>query len=155
MKVFSLALLLVFCFVTVGCAQSRKPDLLLIPDGYVGWIQVSYGIKGAPALPNWKGFRFHKFGSDGEIRTSSATTTGWAKDKVFTSTKKGWKELAATAPEGKGMIWGKSTGIGEIVSVDAKGKRTKIRTPETFTAFIGTWKQFRGTKEKRPRRLRL
>ena len=149
-EIFSLSLLLVFCFVTVGYAQTRQPDLMLIPDGYVGWIQVNYGVKGTPPLPNWRGFRFHKFGRDGEIRTSSPLTYGWAKDKIFYSTANGWKELATTALEGKGMIWGSGTGDGEIVSRDNKGKKTITRTPKTFTAFIGTWKQFHDTKTKRP-----
>ena len=150
MKVLSLSLLLICCFAAAGFAQNRQPNLMIIPDGYVGWIQVSYGVKGASALPNWKGFRLYKFGRDAKIRTSSLINHGWAKDKYFYSTKKGWKQLSRTAHGGNGMIWAQSTGNSEIGAVDAKGKKIKVRTPETFTAFIGTWRQFRDTKMKRP-----
>lgn len=150
MKVISLLAALVLCAGTTACAQRRPPALMIIPDSYVGWIQVEYGVKKAPALPNWKGFRLHKFGRNGKIRTSSAATYGRAKDKIFYSTAQGWKELPDSAPEGNGLIWGEATGHGDVVISHARGKQTKIWAPDTFTAFVGTWEQFRDTKAKRP-----
>lgn len=130
MKIFALSLLLICRIATAGVAQNRRPDLIIIPDGYVGWIQVNYGVKGAPALPNWKGSRLHKFGRDAEIRTSSPTTDGWAKDKYFYSTQKGWKQLLQTTNGGNGMVWGKPQAVAKSLMLMPRARKSKFTRPK-------------------------
>jgi len=160
MKTKLLLFLLLPCFSLAGCAQKwepspkRQPDLYLVPNGYVGWLHVEYGVKGAPSLPVRWGYRVYKFSRSGKIRTSSPLLFGWAKDKIYYTTPKGWKELKVTLNEGAGMVWGETlSGSANpvVTKFDAKGNRTEIPVPATSDKFIGTWKQFYHRKTEAPR----
>ena len=136
-------MLFAFFSVFAGRAQKwepspkRQPNLFLIPNGYVGWLHVEYGIKGAPALPTQKGFRVYKFPRKGTIRTSSPLLFGWAKDKTYYTTPKGWKELMASEDEGKGMIWGSFISNGDMTVSDSKGHVQKYQSLPQKTFLSG------------------
>ncbi len=157
MKPELLLFLLLPWFSSAGCTQQgepslkRQPNLFLIPNGYIGWLHVEYEVKGAPALPVWKGFRLYKFSRKGIIRTSSPLLFGWAKDKMYFTTPKSWKEVSETVNQGKGMIWGRNLGMGGVTVGNGKGNMRKIPTPPTEDVFIGTWKQFYHRKTEPPR----
>jgi hypothetical protein len=49
-----------------GCVGKGKgPERYLIPSGYVGWIQVRFGIPGAPPLPMEDGFYLMRIPANG------------------------------------------------------------------------------------------
>src|SRR2546425_12462112 len=74
-KGFHLFVLTVVAAATIGCT-SRKRDRYLIPDGYAGWLCISYGVGGAPELPWDGGFRLVVFPPSGVVVTSSAGLPG-------------------------------------------------------------------------------
>lgn len=149
-----LLFILFSCFLPAGCTRiwpshTRQPDLYLVPNNYVGWLHVEYGVKGAAPLPVRWGYRVFKFSRDGKIRTSSSFLFGWAKDKVYYTTPEGWKELKNTVAEGNGMVWDGGISLPDH-PVITKDNRTKIPIPATSNKFIGTWKQFYHRKTEPP-----
>jgi hypothetical protein len=63
----------------------REPQEYYIPKGYVGWVRVEYGVKGAPELPS-KWFEPHQqywFPESGLLRTSSQLYQGAASAHHF------------------------------------------------------------------------
>ena len=60
---------------TAACTRERR-DRYLIPEGYAGWLCVSYGVPGAPPLPMEEGFRLVVFPPDGLVSTSSPALIG-------------------------------------------------------------------------------
>jgi uncharacterized protein DUF6843 len=63
--------------VTVAIACTReKRNRLLIPEGHAGWLCVSYGVGGAPELPNEDGFRLIVFPASGVVTTSTRGLSG-------------------------------------------------------------------------------
>jgi hypothetical protein len=106
-----------------------------------------------PLTTRW-GYRVYKFPPSGRIRTSSPLLFGWARDKIYYTAPKGWKELTISEAHGKGMVWGSSSSgsnEGGITTFDSKGNKTVIWTPATSNVFIGTWKQFYHRKTEAPR----
>lgn len=78
-------LLMVLCltWTTAMSCQDRRSDLYLIPEGYVGWVRVDYGIKDAPPLPIEDGYYVVKFPATGHVRTSTRIEEGVAQDKYY------------------------------------------------------------------------
>lgn len=72
-------LILGSCFL-VSCAPSAceraKRERYLIPDGYSGWLCITYGVPEAQPLPMEDGFRLVKFEQSCTIVTSSAQMPG-------------------------------------------------------------------------------
>jgi len=68
---------LMLCF--SGCGRPKR-DLYLIPEGYAGWLGISYGIANAPALEIENGYRVIRFSSNGFVETSSLGIPGPGKD---------------------------------------------------------------------------
>jgi hypothetical protein len=61
-----------------------KRNRYLIPDGYAGWLCISYNVPGAAALPMEDGFRLVQFPPSGVIKTSSEFLPGGGyKDESF------------------------------------------------------------------------
>lgn len=58
----------------LGC--SMEADRYLVPDGYVGWIQMRYEVAGAPPLPREGRFRIARISSGGLMETSSRAHGG-------------------------------------------------------------------------------
>ena len=60
---------------TVACSRERR-ERFLIPDGYAGWLCVSYGLTAATPLPIEDGFRLVVFPPSGVVLTSSPARPG-------------------------------------------------------------------------------
>jgi hypothetical protein len=86
----------------------------LIPEGYVGWINIYFEVKDAPALPVEEGHYLFRIPSAGELRTSSRLEGGMAKDDYYYVDKRGNRRGLESTGWGKGgMIWAESTGDDE------------------------------------------
>ena len=82
----SVVLIVLYVALFGGCADAdgkRSPYRYLIPDGYVGWVEMKFGIADAPELPVHEGFRIAKFPPAGVLKTSSKLQNGWAKDEYY------------------------------------------------------------------------
>ena len=76
--------LLVFAsFLWVLDANTPKRDRYLIPEGYAGWLCVTYSVSGAPPLKIEDGFRLVKFSSSGVVATSTEGMPGKYKDEFW------------------------------------------------------------------------
>lgn len=58
----------------VGSQEKRRrlPYRFLIPEGYVGWVRVDFGVAGAPPLPAEDGYYVLKIPLTGRLKTSSS-----------------------------------------------------------------------------------
>jgi len=79
-RVFLLLVLLSGC---IGSDSKRAPYRYLIPGGYVGWVEIRFGVLDAPELPVQEGFRVARFSKEGTLNTSSRLQDGWAKDEYY------------------------------------------------------------------------
>jgi hypothetical protein len=66
-----------------GCYQRRRSQRFLLPDGYVGWFEVRYGVQSAPALPVQDGFDLVRVPKNGLVETSTPIEFGWADDEYY------------------------------------------------------------------------
>src|SRR5438105_4417352 len=83
--------------VTGGCGGVRRSERLLVPAGYVGWIEVQYGVKGAPPLPIENGWYVIRIPPEGRLQTSSEYQDGWAADEFwYYSGSRRWPVRAAS-----------------------------------------------------------
>ena len=64
-------------------ANTPKRDRYLIPEGYAGWLCVTYSVSGAPPLKIEDGFRLIKFSSSGVVDTSTEGMPGKYKDEFW------------------------------------------------------------------------
>ena len=122
--VISLALL-------IGCSgvyPKRTPYRYLIPNGYVGWVEVIFGVVDEPELPVVEGFRIVKFPKEGVLKTSSSLEDGWAKDEYYYYDGKTKRRLSDGYKTG--MINAGSTGLRGISG----------RQSQWF--FVGTYDQY-------------
>ena len=65
---------IVIAVASLGCSRPR--DRYLIPDGYAGWLCISYGVSGAPGFPLEDDFRLVVFPPSGIVETSSPGLPG-------------------------------------------------------------------------------
>lgn len=112
---------------------SRPPSRYLVPDGYVGWVRVEYGVPGAPPLSMEDGRVVFKFPPEAVLRTSSPERFGWAKDEFFYYREGTLRPLQQSGRGGGGTVWGRINGE----AMTASGKRQY----EEF--FVGSEPQFR------------
>lgn len=77
------ALIAVAGFVWVVSATPPKRERYLIPEGYFGWLCVSYSVSGAPPLEKEDGFRLVRFSPSGVIETSTEGMPGKYKDEFW------------------------------------------------------------------------
>lgn len=56
--------------------RTRHPDKFLIPAGYVGWIVIEHGVKGAPLTKREGDYLVYRFPPNGRLKTSSSLELG-------------------------------------------------------------------------------
>lgn len=124
-----------------GGATKRPPNLFLVPDGYVGWLEVQYGVKDTPKLIVKGGYRIYPFPRTGFIKTSSSQLYGLSKDKICYLTPKGQKELFRGSANTGAMVWGDRYAGGN----GGSGAYTAAQY-----VFIGSAKQFQKVENDPP-----
>jgi len=122
--------------ISMSASIIRHPIRFLIPDGYVGWVEVKYGDLSAPAFQMDKGTLICRIPDSGLLATSSAVEEGWAKDEYFYYSKEGsLRDLKETGWGAGGMIWG-NTNEWQQSQIESKPKRI-----DTYI-YIGTEEQY-------------
>jgi len=101
---------LAFCAIlsAAGCGVWKKSELVLIPDGYIGWIRIEYGVPGAPKLQEKDGAYEIHIPQTGRFETSTPMSSGLANDKYFYVLADGNNErqlgMASDANSSDGMV---------------------------------------------------
>lgn len=161
-----LLLSIVFATETGQAQQGRHPCRYLIPEGYVGWVQVDYQIEGAPVLPIEDGYRVYKFPPSGRLQTSSAVEVGTyadllsgLKDEYYYYSPDTQRPLPAGPNRADGgMIWGHGDGqggSGTASGLHTSGERFEDASAKTYSYeyfFVGTeeeYKNYRAQDENR------
>jgi len=91
---------------SVGCSNTRHPQEVLVPNKYIGWIRVEYGVKNSPPLPVVQGAVILKFPRTGLLRTSSMPESGLARDRFYYYSGKTLYPLRQTVKGRGGVVWG-------------------------------------------------
>lgn len=76
-----------------GTGKDRRPCHYMVPEGYVGWVQINYDLKDAPPIPIENEAFIFKFPESGLIETSDTLEYGSAKDHFFYYSDKGKTEF--------------------------------------------------------------
>lgn len=117
--------------ISMGAPMARRPTRVLMPVGYVGWIEIKYGVANASALGGIDGVRICKVPQEGIVDTSSLVEDGWAKDEYLYYLPSGSTFALRNTGWGRGgMIWGETFEWKETPQAD-----------EYF--FVGTEEQYR------------
>jgi hypothetical protein len=85
-------------FMSQGCGHWRRPEVVLIPNGYVGWVRISYAVKGEPALQVQRCAYEIVVPQNGRIATSSPMTSGLAHDEYYYVDEHGQRRSLKIAP---------------------------------------------------------
>jgi hypothetical protein len=112
--------------------RKRTPIRYLIPEGYIGWIEIDYDpAKGVPPEREDK-YMVFRIPANGRLITSARYEAGWASDEHFYYDAKGErKRLTETLSGRGGMVWGGHDGWSG--------------GPKYEREFIGTEKQYWAT----------
>lgn len=133
--------------ISMGASIARHPTKFLVPEGYVGWVEVKYGELNSPALQRDSGIFICEIPDDGLLSTSSQLEAGWAKDEYFDYSKDGSVHPLKETEWGRGgMIWG---GTDEWQLSTGESKPHQINA----YVYIGTEEQYHhavSRKEIRP-----
>jgi hypothetical protein len=129
------------CYITLvslfliasGCGHWRRPTRMLVPAGYVGWIEVKYGVQGAPPLPLEDGSYLVRVPTTGSLKTSTKEEFGIAADQFCYVSGNDRQPLKIGNWGNGGMVWAGSTGTG---STDNPGESHE-------ECFIGTESQLK------------
>jgi hypothetical protein len=122
--------------ISMGSPQARHPIKFLIPEGYVGWVEVSYGLEGSPPLPIKDGSLICKIPANGVLGTSSHLELGWGNDDYdFYSPDGSLRQIRETNWGDGGLVWG-----GQVSH--AVGEKTADYRRDEFI-YIGTEDQFK------------
>ncbi len=70
------------CCFTTACGF-RTGNRVLIPDGYIGWVQVFYRVASAPPFPKQEGKYLIEIDKSGRAYTSSPLPVGYGTDEYF------------------------------------------------------------------------
>jgi hypothetical protein len=128
-------LLLMFPALTAiaGCQESRRPSRYLVPQGYVGWINIYFDVKDASPVTIEEDHYLFRIPSSGELKTSSSMAAGTAfDDYYYYDESDNRKQLESTGWDEGGMVWAESY-----------GNDTEGRKYERF--FVGTEEQLRNS----------
>lgn len=109
MKHFFLIAFLSLAFSLQECERARRPSRYLIPEGYVGWVNVHFEVREAPALPIEEGRYLFKVLPSGQLSTSTRLEGGTASDDYYYVSTQGLRRKLESSGWGEGgMIWAQS-----------------------------------------------
>ena len=105
------AVLPTLLLITGGCGKISRSSKFLIPSGYIGWIQVQYGVRGAPPLPVENGFYLIRVPPNGRVKTSTKQDFGWRRDEFYYNSGNRRERLRISQISGDGgRVWGEQVG---------------------------------------------
>jgi len=119
--------------------QARMPQTHLVPDGYAGWVEATYGVDGAPPLPIEDGKRIFRYDASGKLETSSEFLKGWGVDNYYYEKGQTREPLVQRPPGFEGQIWHVYSSSQTVSRIDGVTTRTGVRTG----FFVGTEEQLR------------
>jgi hypothetical protein len=126
--------------ISMGVLTARHSTHFLIPEGYVGWVEVQYDQAGKQPLNMVNGAYICRIPKSGKLATSSGFEEGWAEDKYFYYSSSNRLEPLKEAAWGLGgMVWGGEVSK-HVSSANAEEVMEKI--------YIGTEKQFQQQETK-------
>lgn len=119
-----------------GCTQKRSPARYLIPDGFVGWVEVQVNVAGAPEVMREGSFLVFHLRPSGRAAVSAPPEFGWASDEFYYVKADGTRQRLPVTMQGNGgMVWAATNGH----STDSNGNVTA--TYERF--FVGSENQWK------------
>lgn len=119
----------------VALEPVQNPNLplseFLIPDGYIGWIQLECNVKDARSTQAKNGIRVFKFPQTGILATSSGVPEQAGEKRYFYVTAQGTlRDVLMQYKSGHGLVWGASYG-------SVHGRMSE------FYFFVGTEEEFK------------
>ena len=93
---------------TAGCEHGgRRPANIYIPDGYVGWVRIEYGVEGTAALERdfFGPWEYQRFPPSGLLQTSSELQHGAASANYFYYSARGEQQLTTKMIHGGVITW--------------------------------------------------
>jgi hypothetical protein len=88
--------------------EGRRPAKIYIPDGYVGWVRIEYGVANAPRLKTdtFGPWEYQRFPPSGLLQTSSILKNGAASaDSYYYREDGSLKELPRNMQHGGIISW--------------------------------------------------
>ncbi len=121
------ALLLVLPL-AVGCAGERKPDKIVLPEGFEGGATIVWGNLSSPALPTEGAMYLIEIPAGGVLKTSTPLQDGKSNDQIFW--RKGTELVAVPEDRKADRTTGhyKSCGQVEDIFIGDKSKLAAMRT---------------------------
>ena len=123
--------------------ETRTPIEYRIPEGYQGWVRLSWGQSGAPQLVKSGNYLIVSFDGSGKAVTSTVPQRGWATDKYFYVSGHASMPLRNTGWCKGGVIWGSNYSF-SYQRHDESGKvvyRAANSPEESF--FVGSEQAYR------------
>lgn len=138
MSTVSKVLLSGLSLLVLGCAtvlylllaDPPKRHRYLIPDGYRGWLCVTFAVGGAPALPIEDGYELVKFDQAGVVSTSSAGKPGKLKDEFIVYTPTASRKLDVGSEMGGGFTVAPGTNYNQYTFMFWVSPNAKLEQPE-------------------------
>lgn len=136
--VMSTSMTFLTVLVALGYWQEKKterhPSHYMLPNGYVGWVVIHYGVPGAPPVPMREGVLEFDLPQSGVLKTSSVEESGSARDEYSYREADGSLVNLTNTGWGKGgMIWAESSGTYE---------RPNAPDDHTGQFFVGSESQY-------------
>jgi len=125
--------------ISLGPEIVRHATSFLIPDGYIGWVEIKYDQSNEPALKIVSGKYICRIPASGFLQTSSPLEGGWARDEYFYYAEDGSTHALINTGRGSGgMIWAGAT---QFLDQTTDGSLSKEAKVQFF--FVGTEEQYR------------
>lgn len=112
------------------CAR-RPAEVIEIPDGFRGWVEVTYSPACPEAPQTADGHRLLRVGRDGRLCVGSPWIEGGAADEFWYVSDRRRTQLHEETP-GTGMIWDRST------------RQPNLSNVRIDRFFVGTETEYRG-----------
>lgn len=131
----ALAVCLLGVLIVVSFPKDRRPDKFLVPQGYIGYLIIEHGVKGAAVTPVVNSHNLYRFSSTGRIKTSTPLDHRWGSDDYYYMTPQGLKHIPDSSQPGQ------DTASGVMMWDQKSGFAGGDGFPETEYAFVGTKSQ--------------
>ncbi len=105
----------------------------MIPEGYVGWVKVEFGVPGAPPLPREAGQYVVHVPPSGVVKTSTQEESGQTTDSFYYYSNAGSRALPDRDSGAASLIWGRLHS--EALGISGKHVYREF--------FVGTEQQFK------------